>query len=99
MTAADGVEALDKIQREQPSVVILDLVLPKMEGTEIILKMKSDKNMVRIPIIVVTGAYLGRGKAEILNAFSIPALLKPWQETELLDRVEGAFLGTAAFVG
>jgi PAS domain S-box-containing protein len=99
MTAADGVEALDKIQKEQPSVVILDLVLPKMEGTEIILKMKSDKNMVRIPIIVVTGAYLGRGKAEILNAFSIPALLKPWQETELLDRVEGAFLGTAAFVG
>jgi PAS domain S-box-containing protein len=99
ITAMDGIEALSKIEKEKPNVVILDLVLPKMEGTEVILKMKSDKNMVRIPIIVITGAYVGRGKAEILNSFSIPALLKPWQEGELLDRVESAFMGTAAFVG
>ena len=99
ITAGDGIEALSKIEKEKPNVVILDLVLPKMEGTEVILKMKSDKNLVRIPIIVITGAYLGRGKAEILNSFSIPALLKPWHEGELLDRVESAFMGTAAFAG
>jgi PAS domain S-box-containing protein len=99
ITAGDGIEALDRIEKDKPSVVILDLVLPRMEGTEVILKMKSDKNMVRIPIIVITGAYVGRGKAEILNSFSIPALLKPWQEGELLDRVESAFMGAAAFVG
>jgi PAS domain S-box-containing protein len=99
ITAEDGLEALAKVEKERPDVVLLDLVLPGMEGTEIILKMKSDKNLVRIPIIVITGAHMGRGKADILNSFSIPALLKPWRESELLDRVEGAFLGTAAFVG
>jgi len=99
ITAEDGIEALAKVEKEKPDVVLLDLVLPGMEGTELILKMKSEKSLVRIPIIVITGAHMGRGKANILNNFSIPALLKPWKEAELLDRVEGAFLGTAAFVG
>ena len=76
-------------------MVLLDLVIPGMEGTEVIIKMKSDKNMMRIPIIVITGAHVGRAKAHILNSFSIPALSKPWKEAELLDRIGGALLGIA----
>jgi DNA-binding response OmpR family regulator len=78
-------------------MVILDLVLPGMEGTEVILQMRGDKDLMRIPVIVITGANVGGAKAEILSSFSIPALSKPWQESELLDRVEGAFLGATAF--
>ena len=60
-----------------------------------ILKMKSDKEMIRIPIIVITGAHVDGAMAQILRNFAIPALLKPWQEPELLDRIEGALLGAA----
>ena len=95
--ASDGIEALDKVRQERPDMVILDLVLPGMEGSEVILQMRSDKNLMRIPVIVITGANVGGAKAEILSSFSIPALSKPWQESELLDRVEGAFLGATAF--
>jgi PAS domain S-box-containing protein len=95
LKASDGAEAFETVLRTRPDAVILDMVLPKMEGTEVILKMKADKNVRHIPIIVITGAHVGRGKAEILNSFSIPALMKPWQEVDLLDRVEEAFLGAA----
>jgi len=95
ITAGDGEEALEVIAMKKPDAVILDLVLPKVEGSEVILKMKSDKELRRTPIIVVTGASVSRAKGEILQNFGIPAISKPWQEAELLDRVEGAFLGTA----
>jgi len=94
--AGDGEEALKMIADRKPDAVILDLVLPKIDGSEVILRMKSDKATTRIPVIVVTGAHVGRAKGEILQNFAIPAVSKPWQEAELLDRVEGAFMGTAA---
>lgn len=96
MTAVTGEEALERIAAEGPDLVVLDFILPGMEGTEVILKLKSDKATARLPIIVVTGAEVGRGRAQVLNSFSIPALSKPWKESELLDKIEGAFLGVAA---
>ena len=83
------------VEEHSPDAVLLDMVLPRMDGTEVILKMKSNDKTRYIPVVVVTGANLTRGKAEILNSFSIPALLKPWQEAQLLDSLEGALLGAA----
>jgi len=94
--AGDGAAALNIIQQKKPDAVILDLVLPEVDGSEVILRMKSDNAMTRIPIIVVTGAHVSRAKGEILQNFAIPAISKPWHEAELLDRVEGSFLGSAA---
>ncbi|MDD4872342.1 MAG: ATP-binding protein [Kiritimatiellae bacterium] len=94
--AGNGTAALDAIQQKKPDAVILDLVLPEIDGSEVILRMKSDNTMTRIPVIVVTGAHVSRAKGEILQNFAIPAIPKPWQEAELLDRVEGSFLGSAA---
>jgi|GEM_PF-615878 len=96
--AANGREALEKVQAGKPDALILDLGLPEMDGTEVILKLKSEKSFMRIPIIVVTAGNVGRARAHILNSFSIPALSKPWQEADLLDKLEGAFLGMAALV-
>ncbi len=98
MTASSGEEAIEKIKEDPPDLLVLDFILPGMEGTEVILQLKGDKSTARLPIIVVTGAEVGRGRAQILNSFSIPALGKPWQESELLDRIEGAFLGEAALL-
>ncbi len=93
--AGNGTEALDKVEKNRPDIVVLDLVLPETEGTEVILKMKSNKATRKVPIIVITGAHVGHAKAQILDNFSIPAMSKPWQEEELMDRIEGAFIGVA----
>lgn len=96
ISVRDGLETLEAVKREKPDLVLLDMVLPEMEGTEVILKMKSDKEMMRTPIIVITAAHVGPAKAEILRSFGIPALPKPWNEVDLLDAVEGAFLGATS---
>lgn len=97
-TAADGEAALKTVMADKPDIVVLDMVLPVIDGSEVILRMKGEKSMSRIPIIVITGANVGRAKAEILQNFSIPAIPKPWQEEDLLDKVEGALLGRAALI-
>jgi CheY-like chemotaxis protein len=95
LKARGGMEALELIRQHRPEVVILDLVLPDFDGTELILKMKSEKALAPITIVVLTGADISSGKAEILQSFSIPILAKPWEEAELLDHVAGAFFGGA----
>jgi len=97
MTAENGIEALNMVRSHHPDLLILDLVLPGMGGAEVILQMRSDKDLMRIPVIVITGAHVESAKAEIMNNFSIPAMSKPWRESELLDHVEGAFLGATVF--
>jgi len=91
--ARDGAEALECVRKLNPQVVVLDLVVPRLSGTELILKMKSDRETAKVPILVVTGAALEPSKSEILRAFSVPVLTKPWDEGDLLDRVGGAFFG------
>jgi len=95
-TAENGPQALERMSAgTPPDMVILDLAMPEMEGTEVVLKMKADRKLMRVPILVVTGANVNRAKAEIMNGFAIPALSKPWREADLLDCVESAFLGRA----
>ena len=97
LTATDGGDALRKCLAGNVDVAILDLILPEMDGTNVILQLKGHKHTMRLPVIVVTGAHVGRAKAEILSSFAIPALAKPWKEEELLDRISGAFFGRAVF--
>ena len=90
-SAAQIQQAIDDLPEEGGR-----LVLPEMDGTELILKMRSSKALMRIPIVVITAAHVGRAKAEILTSFSIPALGKPWDEDELFDTLAEAFMGSAA---
>jgi len=89
-------EATEVIRRGTVDLLILDLLLPDRDGTELILKLRSDRDMLRVPIIVVTAAPLESAKQAIMTNFAIPALTKPWSEKELLERVEGAFVGTVS---
>ena len=54
LTAADGQEALDKARRESPDLIILDLMLPKMDGYKVCRMLKFDKKYKKIPIIIFT---------------------------------------------
>jgi two-component system cell cycle response regulator DivK len=56
--AADGEEALRVVKSEQPDVVLLDLMLPKLSGPEVLRWLKGDSATAHIPIIVVTGLSL-----------------------------------------
>ena len=55
ITAYDGEEGLSKAKEENPDLIILDVMLPKMNGYNIARRLKSDESYKQIPIIMLTG--------------------------------------------
>jgi CheY-like chemotaxis protein len=56
-TAGDGQEGLDKMKAFQPDVVLLDLILPHMDGFSVLEKVKTDPTINKIPILVLTNIF------------------------------------------
>lgn len=83
-TAANGQEALDFVGRERPSVVVLDMRMPVMDGWTFARELK-DRGM-RLPIVVITAAQNARRWAEEIGADAY--LAKPFELTDLLETVE-----------
>lgn len=54
ISAADGQEGLDKIRQEKPDLVLLDLVLPKKTGFEVLKEIKNDLQTAKIPIVCLS---------------------------------------------
>src|SRR5271166_3627734 len=54
VTAADGIEALDKIREVLPDLVLLDVMMPKLDGIETVKRLKADPSLPFIPVILVT---------------------------------------------
>ncbi len=87
-TAADGFEAGRKIATFNPDLVILDLMMPGLDGFSVCERVKSDPETEHIKVLVVTG--FGT-EEKIERAFQLGAdayLLKPLSPEQLLERVE-----------
>lgn len=54
LTAVDGDEALQKVHADRPDLVVLDVVMPKMDGFQVCRKMKASSEMQHIPVIMLT---------------------------------------------
>lgn len=54
LTASDGQEALEKARMENPDLIVLDLMLPKIDGYKVCRMLKFDENYKRIPVVMLT---------------------------------------------
>lgn len=54
LTSIDGNEALEKIKKETPDLILLDLILPGLNGFEILRQIKQDSNLNKIPVIILS---------------------------------------------
>jgi CheY-like chemotaxis protein len=54
VTAGDGEEAMEVIQRQKPDFISLDLIMPKKSGHKLLYELKKDKELSRIPVLIVT---------------------------------------------
>jgi CheY-like chemotaxis protein len=86
-TAANGREALDRLQAGHlPSAMVLDLMMPVMNGWELRAAMRADPAFASIPVVVVSGA--GRIAAEEVEMLAPAAVLvKPFELSQLLELV------------
>ena len=62
VTARDGREALDKIKKEKPELVILDLMLPKIDGHKVCALIKADTRYKKIPVIILRLEFIISGE-------------------------------------
>lgn len=91
ITAMTGTEGLKMARLEHPDLIILDLMLPEMNGEEVLLKLKSSPTTKNIPVVVVSAK---SGLAHIEKTFSLGAvdfLTKPFDLNEYLGRIKIAF--------
>jgi CheY-like chemotaxis protein len=92
MEAADGAVALDLIRRDPPDLVLLDLNLPGLSGTEVLDAVKSDATTASVPVIVVTAA--GDEERERLTRLGADGYFtKPFSPLALIRTVELALGG------
>ena len=70
-SATNGVEALQILQRIQPDLIVTDMNMPKMSGSELITALKKNPQTASIPIIIVAGRASGFDETEKRAAFAI----------------------------
>jgi two-component system alkaline phosphatase synthesis response regulator PhoP/two-component system response regulator VicR len=91
ITAYDGVEALEQVGKEKPDMVILDVMMPRMDGFEVLKKLQADAKTRDIPVIMLTAkaqdADIFRGWSSGVSSY----LTKPFNPRELLTFVERIF--------
>ncbi len=88
LTAGDGEEALAIIGDKQPDLILLDIMMPKIDGIEVCRRVKGDNSLPFIPIILVTAKSDPKDVVAGLEAGAEEYLTKPVEKTALVARVK-----------
>ena len=94
VTAFDGEEALAKVEREHPDLVVLDIMMPKLDGYETCRRLKSDEATKHIPVILLSAKGRNVDQKVGLDAGADEYITKPFSPRKLVEKI-GSFLGQA----
>jgi len=93
--AEHGVEALEKVAVRLPDLIILDLIMPKMGGIEVLRQLREEESTSKIPVIVVTASSDLDSAQRTWGLQVIDYVRKPIHSADLRQRL-GKYLGAAA---
>ena len=88
VTAIDGVEAVEAVEREQPDLVLLDVMMPRMSGFEVCQKIKQSPHTRDTVVIMVTALHEVGDFERAVDCGTDDFLTKPVNKLELLTRVK-----------
>ena len=90
VTAASGDEALNKVASEHPDLMILDVMMPGMDGLAVLKKLRKEETATKLPVILLTA----KRKKMIGDLFELEGIQgfieKPFESTVLLDMIKKA---------
>jgi len=87
--AQDGLEALEAVRRDKPDLVLLDLLLPELDGLEVCRRIRHDPLTAHVPIIILSGKDEVADKVIGLEIGADDYITKPFEANELIARIKG----------
>mgnify|MGYP003607082991 CR=1 FL=1 len=97
--AADGLQALERLQQERPAVVLSDIEMPRMDGFDLLRTIRADQAMHDLPVIMITSRIAQKHREHALELGANHYLGKPYSDEELLGLIAHyATLKAAALV-
>jgi two-component system alkaline phosphatase synthesis response regulator PhoP len=94
VTAANGEEAIDKARREQPDLIILDVMMPKIDGYEACRILKANPLTKSIPVVLLTAKGRDIDKRLGYEVGATDYIIKPFSPNKLIDRIHQLLVGT-----
>jgi DNA-binding response OmpR family regulator len=88
LEAEDGTQGLELAQKEQPDVILLDVMMPGLDGWEVLQRLLDDETTKEIPIVFLTARAELRDRARGLELGGVDYVTKPFNPTELAPLVQ-----------
>jgi CheY-like chemotaxis protein len=81
VTAIDGVDAMEKLSREEPALILIDLMMPRMDGEQFIVALRQ-RGLTKVPVIVMSGHSVSGKRSDKFRGH--PCLTKPVEIDDLM---------------
>jgi two-component system response regulator VicR len=92
LAAVGGAEGIETVKREKPDLVLLDLMMPDVDGWEVYRQMKADKEVADIPVIIITARTQSIDKVLGLKVAKVADYItKPFGPSDLINSVKRVF--------
>ncbi len=88
MTALSATEALVRLNKQKPDLILLDLLMPQVSGFDFIKQIKQSSEFADIPVIIVSAVTDGDSITEVLKLGAVEYIKKPVVLTVLIDKIE-----------
>jgi DNA-binding response OmpR family regulator len=88
ISASNGKEGLEKIKSEQPELVVLDVMMPEMDGWEVLRSLERDEDTAGLPVIMLTAKAADEDYIYGLEEGAVEYITKPFLPQELVNRIK-----------
>ena len=88
ISASNGKEGLEKIKNEQPELVVLDVMMPEMDGWEVLRSLEQDEATAGLPVIMLTAKAADEDYIFGLEEGAVEYITKPFLPQELVNRIK-----------
>lgn len=86
--AVDGRAALDRLDADQPDLVVLDLRMPEVDGWEVLRRLQADGRLERLPVLVLSAHIVPEVRTQVIALGARGYLAKPFSSAELLAAID-----------
>ncbi|MDL1981329.1 MAG: response regulator [Deltaproteobacteria bacterium] len=87
ITARSGRDALEKVKKTRPNIILLDIMMPEMDGYQVCSKLQKNNETSYIPVIFITALRKEQDKARAFSVGATDYLVKPIKKDDLLQKI------------